>query len=44
MDTPSLTDAAPSVLVIYYLLVLLALLVLYGRGDLSTSGFIYQAF
>ena len=27
-----------------YLAVLLGLLVLYGRGDLSTSGFIYQAF
>ena len=29
---------------LYYLAVLLGLLVLYGRGDLSTSGFIYQAF
>jgi hypothetical protein len=31
-------------LLIYYAGVLLALLVLYGRGDVSTSGFIYQAF
>ena len=29
---------------LYYLAVLLGLLVLYGRGDLSTGGFIYQAF
>ena len=29
---------------LYYLAVLLGLLVLYGRGDLSTVGFIYQAF
>ena len=28
----------------YYLAVLLGLLVLWGRGDLSTAGFIYQAF
>jgi hypothetical protein len=32
------------VTMLYYLGVLLGLLVLYGRGDLSTSGFIYQAF
>ena len=29
---------------LYYLAVLLGLLVLYGRGDFSTAGFIYQAF
>ena len=29
---------------VYYLAVLVGLLVLYGRGGLSTSGFIYQAF
>jgi len=29
---------------IYYLAVLLGLLVLYGKGDFSTAGFIYQAF
>jgi hypothetical protein len=29
---------------LYYLAVLLGLLVLYGRGDLPTSGFIYQAY
>ena len=28
----------------YYLAVLLGLAVLWGRGDLSTAGFIYQAF
>ena len=29
---------------LFYLAVLLGLLVLYGRGDFSTAGFIYQAF
>ena len=29
---------------VYYLAVLLGLVVLWGRGDLSTAGFIYQAF
>jgi hypothetical protein len=29
---------------LYYLAVLLGLVVLYGRGDFSTAGFIYQAF
>jgi hypothetical protein len=29
---------------LYYLAVLLGLVVLYGRGDVSTVGFIYQAF
>lgn len=29
---------------LYYLAVLIGLVVLYGPGDLSTSGFIYQAF
>jgi len=30
--------------VLYYLAVMLGLVVLYGRGDTSTVGFIYQAF
>ena len=29
---------------VYYLAVLLGLVVLWGRGGLSTAGFIYQAF
>ncbi len=29
---------------LYYLAILLALVVLYGRGDFSGVGFIYQAF
>ena len=29
---------------LYYTLILLGLVVLYGRGDFSTAGFIYQAF
>lgn len=29
---------------LYYLAILLALLILYGRGDFSTAGFIYQVF
>ena len=29
---------------VYYLAVLLGLVVLWGRGDLSSAGFIYQAF
>ena len=28
----------------YYLAILLGLVLLYGRGDVSTTGFIYQAF
>jgi hypothetical protein len=35
---------ARGALFVYYAVVLLALLILYGRGDLSTSSFIYQAF
>jgi hypothetical protein len=31
-------------LTIYYLAILVALLVLYGRGDFSTPSFIYQGF
>ena len=31
-------------MMVYYLAVLLGLVVLWGRGDLSTAGFIYQAF
>jgi len=33
-----------SAMTLYYLAVLVGLLVLYGRGDLATTGFIYQAF
>ena len=29
---------------LFYLAVLLGLLALYGRGDFSTAGFLYQAF
>ncbi len=29
---------------LYYLAVLFGLVVLYGRGDFSTAGYIYQAF
>lgn len=29
---------------LYYLAILLGLVVLYGRGDFSMAGFIYQAF
>lgn len=39
----SLATSRP-VLALYYLAVLIALALLYGRGDVSTSGFIYQAF
>ena len=31
-------------MMVYYLAVLLGLVVLWGRGDLPTAGFIYQAF
>jgi hypothetical protein len=31
-------------LTIYYLGILLGLVVLYGRGDFSTPGFVYQGF
>lgn len=31
-------------LTLYYLLILLALLALYGQGDFSTPAFIYQGF
>ena len=31
-------------LTLYYLLILLALLALYGQGDFSTPSFIYQGF
>lgn len=30
--------------ILYYLAILLGLVLLYGRGDFSTPGFIYQAF
>jgi len=43
---PTLSSAATTHLVtlLYYLAVLVGLLMLYGRGDVSTTGFIYQAF
>jgi len=31
-------------LVLYYLAVILALIAMYGRGDLSTPPFVYQGF
>jgi hypothetical protein len=31
-------------LVLYYLAILLALIVMYGKGDFSTPPFIYQGF
>ena len=31
-------------LTLYYLLIILALLALYGQGDFSTPSFIYQGF
>jgi hypothetical protein len=31
-------------LVLYYLAILLALIVMYGRGDFSTPPFVYQGF
>jgi hypothetical protein len=31
-------------MMLYYLAVLLGLVALYGKGDVSTTGFIYQAF
>jgi len=31
-------------LVLYYLGVIIGLIVLYGRGDFSTPGFVYQGF
>ncbi len=31
-------------LTLYYLLIILALIVMYGRGDFSTPPFIYQGF
>jgi hypothetical protein len=31
-------------LVLYYLAVVVALILMYGRGDFSTSSFVYQAF
>jgi len=34
----------PAATLLFYLAVLLGLVVLYGRGDFSTTGFIYQAF
>lgn len=42
---PILSGAACRLLVMaYYLAVVAGLLVLYGRGEVSTAGFIYQAF
>jgi hypothetical protein len=31
-------------LIVYYLAVILALIVIYGRGDFSTPPFVYQGF
>ena len=31
-------------LIVYYLLIVVGLLVLYGRGNFSTSPFVYQGF
>ncbi len=31
-------------LTLYYLLIILALIIMYGRGDFSTPPFIYQGF
>ncbi len=33
-----------TVLVVYYLAILIILLIMYGRGDFSTPPFIYQGF
>lgn len=33
-----------ALLVIYYLVVILALIVMYGRGDFHTPPFVYQGF
>lgn len=41
---PAHRTTPPLLLALYYLAVLLGLIVLYGRGDFSTSGFIYQGF
>jgi hypothetical protein len=30
--------------ILYYLAILLGLIAIYGRGDVPTAGFIYQAF
>ena len=34
----------PMARLLYYLAILSGLVLLYGRGDFSTAGFIYQAF
>ena len=34
----------PVATTLYYLAILLALLLLYGRGDFAPAGFIYQSF
>jgi hypothetical protein len=31
-------------LALYYLMIIAALIVLYGKGDFSSSGFVYQGF
>lgn len=33
-----------ALLILYYLIVIVALIVMYGRGDFSTPPFIYQGF
>ncbi len=43
--TPSNSPRARRVmLVLYYLAILIALVLLYGRGDFSTPDFVYQGF
>jgi hypothetical protein len=41
---PAMSAATQLARLCYYLAILLGLLLLYGRGDFSTPGFIYQGF
>ena len=36
--------ARPAMLALYYLAIISGLILLYGKGDFSTPGFIYQEF
>ncbi len=36
--------ARTALVAVYYLVILAGLILLYGRGDFSTPGFIYQGF
>ena len=36
--------ARAALLTLYYLAIIAGLIVLYGRGDFSTPGFVYQGF